>query len=99
MGNIDMAQLGSMLHANAHPLTFPPPAPPGQDNHPLGSDGDDDEDDMGGNLSGGSGGRRGGGGRNATIGSDEWTRQRKDNHVCASGYFHRVILRPPPERS
>lgn len=33
-------------------------------------------------------GRRGG--RSATMGSDEWSRQRKDNHVCLSlrDYFH-----------
>lgn len=31
----------------------------------------------------GSTATRGRGGRSATMGSDEWTRQRKDNHVSA----------------
>jgi hypothetical protein len=80
----------------AHPASLEP----GPSSHPRGPPNlgdtslplmtDDEEPDILGDASGmpeglspgGSGGRRGG--RNATMSNDEWTRQRKDNHVCTS---------------
>jgi hypothetical protein len=38
-----------------------------------------------GNATGGTTSRRGG--RSATMGSDEWSRMRKDNHACFPFYY------------
>lgn len=49
-----------------------------QEGEEMGSDGD--EDNKGGNQASPQPGTKRGG-RSATMGSEEWTRQRKDNHV------------------
>ena len=56
---------------------IPPPGPPPQDMS------DDQDDGDKGDKSKGSGGRTRGG-RNPAMGTDEWARQRKDNHVRRS---------------
>jgi bHLH factor len=95
-GPPSLAHLGAVPHQNVNMLgTGGMPNPPPQQ-QPAGGDGDEDGDD--GEyvdkpektetsprkaIGGGKGRGRGG----AAMGSDEWSRQRKDNHVRLLSFF------------
>lgn len=77
--------LGQLSAAAAAAVQTPamPPGPPVQEDEEANKDSDDGDKSKGASTSGtGSGRTRGN--RTAAMGTDEWARQRKDNHVRCS---------------
>lgn len=81
-GPPNLGQLSAAAAAAVHTTTIPT-GPPDQEGEEPKKDSDDGDKAKGAPTSGtGSGRTRGN--RTAAMGTDEWARQRKDNHVCCS---------------
>jgi transcriptional regulator CBF1 len=80
--------LGQLSAAAAAAVQTPPiPGPPISEGEELDKDIDDLDQPKSGSAPGSSSGRTRGN-RPAAMGTDEWARQRKDNHVCSSIHIH-----------